>query len=107
MVSGQQMVAELSIPDYLKLVDVYNGWFTGSIGYHHVHHLNPRIPNYNLAKCHDTFPELKSIKPVELLTSLKALSYRLLDEKTGKMIGFREAKKIQLSRTERVRESVV
>ena len=28
-------------------------WFTGNIGYHHIHHLSPRIPNYYLKKCHD------------------------------------------------------
>lgn len=67
-------------------------WFTGSIGYHHVHHLNPRIPNYNLAKCHDDIPKLQEIRPVDFLASFKSLRYRLLDERTGKMVGFREAR---------------
>lgn len=81
-------------------------WFTGSIGYHHVHHVNPRIPNYNLAECHNQVPELRAIRPVDMLKSLKALKYRLLDEETGKMVGFQEAKRLYIQRSERVREAV-
>lgn len=67
-------------------------WFTGSIGYHHIHHLNSRIPNYRLAECHEQIPELQSVPRVGLRRSLKALRYRLLDEETGKMVGYREAR---------------
>ena len=28
-------------------------WFSGNIGFHHAHHLNPRIPNYRLEECHN------------------------------------------------------
>ena len=86
------VTASLEGGSFYKLPKVLR-WFTGSIGYHHVHHLNPRIPNYNLAKCHDEIPELQEIKPVELFSSLKSLKFRLLDERTGKMVGFREARK--------------
>ncbi|MGH8016426.1 MAG: hypothetical protein ACREBV_09560, partial [Candidatus Zixiibacteriota bacterium] len=58
------------------------------------------------AKCHDQIPELRSIRPVHLFGSLKALGYRLLDEESGKMMGFREAKRVQLTRQQRVQESV-
>ena len=63
-------------------------WFTGNIGFHHIHHLSPRIPNYRLENCHRDNPILQ-VKPVTLLGSLKALSYRLWDEKSRKLVGYR------------------
>jgi omega-6 fatty acid desaturase (delta-12 desaturase) len=39
-------------------------WFTGNIGYHHIHHLSPLIPNYNLKKCHEENSLFREIKPV-------------------------------------------
>ncbi len=63
-------------------------WFSGNIGYHHIHHLNPRIPNYYLQKCHDENPTLAAIPPVTLFRSLRALGYRLWDEERRKMVGF-------------------
>jgi omega-6 fatty acid desaturase (delta-12 desaturase) len=86
------VTASLEGGSFYKLPRVLR-WFTGSIGYHHVHHLNPRIPNYNLAKCHDDIPKLQEIKPVKFFSSFKSLKFRLLDERTGKMVGFREARK--------------
>lgn len=68
-------------------------WFTGNIGYHHVHHLNPRIPNYYLPRTHEEAPVLQKAPTVGPLSSLKALRFRLWDENTGRMISFREAKR--------------
>jgi len=67
-------------------------WFTGNIGFHHIHHLSPRIPNYLLEKCHQE-NEIFQIKPVDIITSLKSLSYRLWDESKGQLIHFRHLKK--------------
>ncbi len=39
-------------------------WFTGSIGLHHVHHLNPGIPNYHLDAARKAIPELAAIEPL-------------------------------------------
>ena len=64
-------------------------WFTASIGYHHIHHLNSRIPNYRLAACQSQVTELQDVPRVGLRKSLKALWYRLLDEQSGEMVGFR------------------
>jgi acyl-lipid omega-6 desaturase (Delta-12 desaturase) len=64
-------------------------WFTGNIGFHHIHHLSPRIPNYHLQRCHDADPFFKTIKPVTLFASLKSLSFRLWDEKRNVFVGFR------------------
>lgn len=64
-------------------------WFSGNIGFHHIHHLNPRIPNYNLEACHKTMPVFQAIQPLTLRESLKSLHVRLWDEDRGRMIGFR------------------
>lgn len=68
-------------------------WFTGSIGYHHIHHLGPTIPNYNLARCHEENPIFQEIKPITFFTSFKSLSIRLWDEKLNRVISFREMRK--------------
>jgi omega-6 fatty acid desaturase (delta-12 desaturase) len=63
-------------------------WFTGNIGYHHIHHLSSRIPNYNLPVCHDQIPEFKAVKPLTLLNSFKLAKLRLWDEDNERMVGF-------------------
>ena len=63
-------------------------WFSGNIGYHHIHHLSPRIPNYLLEKCHRENP-LFHIRPLTPLNSVKSLSLRLYDEKSKRMVGYR------------------
>jgi len=65
-------------------------WFTGNIGFHHIHHLSPRIPNYHLQRCHDADPFFETIKPLTLLGSLKALTFRLWDEQRNVFVGFRD-----------------
>ena len=68
-------------------------WFSGNIGYHHIHHLSPRIPNYYLKECFLANAELQKVNKFNLLTSLHSLALRLWDEKTGKMVGFAAAVK--------------
>lgn len=63
-------------------------WFTGNIGFHHVHHLNARIPNYNLQKCHEQIAGFKNIKSVTFLSSFKLMKFRLWDEKRQCLIGY-------------------
>jgi acyl-lipid omega-6 desaturase (Delta-12 desaturase) len=63
-------------------------WFSGNIGFHHLHHLSPRIPNYHLEKCHQADPLFQSVKPVTLFASLKSLTFRLWDERRGKLVGY-------------------
>jgi acyl-lipid omega-6 desaturase (Delta-12 desaturase) len=64
-------------------------WFTGNIGFHHIHHLNPRVPNYYLQRCHEADSLCNAIVPVTLLASFKSLSFRLWDEKRQVFVGFR------------------
>ena len=63
-------------------------WFSGNIGYHHVHHLSPRIPNYRLERCHRENAVFQRASQITLWTSLKALRHRLWDERSRKMVGF-------------------
>jgi omega-6 fatty acid desaturase (delta-12 desaturase) len=64
-------------------------WFTGNIGFHHIHHLSPKIPNYRLEKCFKENPEFQQVRPLSIGRSLKSLAYRLWDEDRQKMISFR------------------
>lgn len=63
-------------------------WFSGNIGFHHVHHLSPRIPNYYLQKCHESHPMFREVKHVTLWSSMKCLGYRMWDEERKKLVGF-------------------
>ena len=63
-------------------------WFTGNIGFHHIHHLSPRIPNYHLQRCHDADPFFRTIKPLTLFGSFKSLTFRLWDEQRNVFVGF-------------------
>ncbi len=66
-------------------------WITGNIGFHHVHHLNPRIPNYYLSACHEAVPELFNVKPLTIRASLRSLKCNLWDEGRKRMVSFAEA----------------
>ncbi|GAB2565960.1 Delta(5) desaturase DesA [Gracilibacillus alcaliphilus] len=67
-------------------------WMTGSIGYHHVHHLAPKVPNYHLEQAHKQTPPLQKATTITLKTSLESLKFRLYDEERKTFIGFREMK---------------
>ncbi|MDQ8198437.1 fatty acid desaturase [Pelagicoccus enzymogenes] len=67
-------------------------WLSGNIGYHHVHHLSARIPNYRLETCHRSDPLFSSVKPVTLRSSLRSLRLRLWDEDAQRLVGFREVR---------------
>ena len=70
-------------------------WFSGNIGFHHIHHLSPRIPNYNLEKCHQADPLFQQVKPITLFSSLKSATYRLWDEKNKKLVGYRHLRELR------------
>jgi omega-6 fatty acid desaturase (delta-12 desaturase) len=63
-------------------------WFSGNIGFHHVHHLSPRIPNYNLEKCHNEGEMFQQVKAITLLSSFKSLSLHLWDETQNQLVGY-------------------
>ncbi len=70
-------------------------WLSGNIGYHHIHHLSPRIPNYNLQLCHESDPLFREVKPITFFSSLKSLTFRLWDEQRGRLISFGHLKKLR------------
>jgi omega-6 fatty acid desaturase (delta-12 desaturase) len=74
---------------WFKLPPVLN-WFTGSIGYHHIHHLSPMVPNYNLKKCHYENTLFHSVKPITFFSAFESLFLRLYDVKKKRMIRFSE-----------------
>jgi acyl-lipid omega-6 desaturase (Delta-12 desaturase) len=82
--------AALEGSSYLRLHSVLR-WFTGNIGYHHVHHLNPRIPNYNLKACHERIVRHCHVPEVNLWQSFQALRLVLWDEAQNRMVTFGEA----------------
>lgn len=83
--------AALHGSSFYKLPKVLQ-WFSGNIGFHHIHHLSPRIPNYNLERCHRAEPLFQTVKPVTLFASFRALTFRLWDEQRRKLVGFRVVK---------------
>jgi omega-6 fatty acid desaturase (delta-12 desaturase) len=70
-------------------------WFTGNIGFHHIHHLCPRIPNYYLERCYKENPMFQEIKAITFWTSLKSLTFRLWDEQNKKLVGFGHLAKLK------------
>lgn len=68
-------------------------WLTGNIGYHHVHHLSPRVPNYFLEEAHNNHKILNSVPTITIRSSLKAIQYRLWDERNKRFVSFHELKK--------------
>ncbi|HMJ63989.1 MAG TPA: fatty acid desaturase, partial [Candidatus Binatia bacterium] len=63
-------------------------WFSGNIGFHHIHHLSARIPNYHLEKCHKAEPLFQTVKPVTFFASFKSFTFRLWDEQKRKLVGY-------------------
>ncbi len=85
-------LAALKGSSFFRLPKVLQ-WFSGNIGFHHIHHLSPRIPNYNLERCHNSDPLFKEVKPMTLWSSMKSLRLRLWDEAAQKLVTFRQARR--------------
>ena len=79
--------ASLAGTSYLKLPRVLQ-WFTGNIGFHHVHHLSARVPNYRLQECHEAHAALSGVTALTLWQALLAPCYALWDEERGRMVRF-------------------
>jgi omega-6 fatty acid desaturase (delta-12 desaturase) len=83
--------AALRGSSYLKLPRVLQ-FFSGNIGLHHVHHLNARIPNYNLQRAHDENPIFHGVPTLSLMDGLRTVRLKLYDEDRGRMVGFAQAR---------------
>jgi acyl-lipid omega-6 desaturase (Delta-12 desaturase) len=66
-------------------------WLTGSIGFHHIHHLAPRVPNYRLEECQGAHPAFAGVRVLTLKQGLRASRHALWDEDAGRMVTFAEA----------------
>jgi acyl-lipid omega-6 desaturase (Delta-12 desaturase) len=73
-------------------------WFTGNIGYHHIHHLLPRIPNYMLKEAYESVPEVRAVRPITLRSGFASLRLHLYDEEVGTLVGFRELRSARARR---------
>jgi omega-6 fatty acid desaturase (delta-12 desaturase) len=80
--------AAVGSTSYLRLPRILQ-WFTGNIGFHHVHHINPRIPNYRLEACHEANDGLHVAPQLTLGAALRALRYTLWDTDLERLVSFR------------------
>ncbi|MGG5762782.1 fatty acid desaturase [Bacillus proteolyticus] len=69
-------------------------FLTGNIGYHHVHHLSPRVPNYKLEEAHNNTLPLKNVPTITLATSLRSIRFRLWDEQSNNFVTFKDVKNL-------------
>jgi omega-6 fatty acid desaturase (delta-12 desaturase) len=67
-------------------------WFTGNIGFHHIHHLDSRIPNYHLPACYEAEPALREAVTFGFWESLSCSSLKLWDEDQERMVRFSEVR---------------
>ena len=80
--------ASLEGSSFYKLPRIFQ-WFSGNIGFHHIHHLSARIPNYKLEECYTSEPIFRDIEPLTFVKSLRLINFRLWDEEQRKMVDFK------------------
>jgi acyl-lipid omega-6 desaturase (Delta-12 desaturase) len=83
--------AALRGSSYVKLPKVLE-FFSGNIGFHHVHHLSARIPSYNLPRAHKENPIFHSARTVSLTDGMRAVRLKLYDQDRGRMVSFAQAR---------------
>lgn len=86
------VTASLEGSSFLKLPRVLQ-WFTGNIGFHHIHHLNPMVPNYRLQECHEGVPDLQAVPVLRLWPALKSSKFQIWDEGADRMISIADVRK--------------
>ena len=100
--SWDYAIAALQGSSFYKLPRVLQ-WFSGNIGFHHIHHLSPGIPNYHLEKCHKAEPLFQTVKPITLFSSFKSFTFRLWDEQRRKLVGYRHLRTVRRRQKQTVR----
>jgi omega-6 fatty acid desaturase (delta-12 desaturase) len=88
--------AALRGSSYFKLPKVLQ-FFTGNIGFHHVHHLSARIPNYNLPRAHRDHDVFASVPTLTLRTAFPTVRLKLWDEEAGRLVTFKDARAKRVS----------
>ena len=84
--------AALQGSTYLKLPKVLQ-FFSGSIGLHHVHHLNSKVPNYHLQSAHDSHPVFSQVPTIGIADGMRSIRLKLIDERSGKLVTFGQARR--------------
>ncbi|MBT9559819.1 MAG: fatty acid desaturase [Myxococcales bacterium] len=84
--------AALEGSSFLKLPK-WAQFFSGNIGFHHIHHLAPKVPNYKLEACNDAVPAFKAVEPLTLSDALKGLSLTLVDDETMRWVTFADERR--------------
>jgi len=74
---------------YLHLPRVLH-FFSGNIGYHHVHHLRARVPSYYLPRAHAAAAAFRAVKPISLWEGMRATRLKVYDEDAGRLLTWRE-----------------
>jgi omega-6 fatty acid desaturase (delta-12 desaturase) len=89
--SWNYLGAALNSSSFIRMSPIMR-WFTANIGYHHVHHVNPRIPFYRLPEAMKAFPELQNPRDTSLSLPevARCLKLKLWDEELGKMVTMKE-----------------
>jgi omega-6 fatty acid desaturase (delta-12 desaturase) len=93
--------AALRGSSYLHLPKVLQ-FFSGNIGLHHVHHLNAKIPNYNLQRAHDSEPTFQAVPRVSLLDGLRTARLKLWDEDAQQLVTWRQLRRAAKGATQSV-----
>ena len=83
--------AALEGSSYLKLPQPLQ-FFSGNIGLHHVHHLNARVPNYNLQAAHDENEVFAQVPVLTMRDSLRCPRLKLIDTDAGRLVTWSEAR---------------
>ena len=96
----ESMEAAMRGSSYYKLPKVLQ-WISGNIGFHHIHHLRPRIPNYNLQQCLNETPELQLKDPLRLWPSLLSVRLKVWDERSKLLLTLQEMRE-QLRQRRRI-----
>ena len=99
--TGPTRTRPFAAAHYLKLPKILQ-FFTGNIGLHHVHHLNARIPNYNLQRAHDENPIFHDVPTLSFWQALQTVKLKLWDEDRGVLVSFAQARETPPSRSVQV-----
>jgi omega-6 fatty acid desaturase (delta-12 desaturase) len=98
--------AALHGSSFFKLPKVVQ-WFSGNIGFHHIHHLSPRIPNYKLEECHEENEKLQEVYEISMISSFRSIPLALWDEESKELISFRQFKQMQKEKPAQQKQSIL
>lgn len=83
--------AALNSSSYMKMNPIMQ-WFTANIGYHHIHHINARIPFYRLPEAYKSIPKLQNAKETSLSPAeiIRCFKLKVWDSEKREMVDVRD-----------------